>query len=349
VPLFTRHTTLLQAEYSEIKRRAQEQSAVLMGTPGSVGVRHVTGGEFYYRQFYDALGKKRAEYIGPAGEVRAETRAQSMRDAVELASTLVKEARALARDGYTRVDPRTSAVLAALANRDVFRGGAVLVGSHAHGVLLNELGARGPNFRTQDVDIARGSPLAVKLSPNESFESILAESFVPLLPVPGFGRDQPSTSFKTRGADPFRVDLVMPARGASVTTFAVPELRAHAAALPYLAYLLRAPLAAVVLGRESVVPVNVPRPEVLAWHKALVSQLRGDTRDKRTKDIEQASVLFAILAEDEPDALVSAFEDLPRSARTATRAGVGRAVTLLEKHDHRMAADTVRDIASSGA
>jgi hypothetical protein len=304
----------------------------------------VNGRAFYYRQFYDALGKKRAEYIGPEGEASAEARAQSTREAVELASALVKEARALSRDGYVRVDARVAAVLTALANRGVFRGGAVLVGSHAHGVLLNELGVRGPAFRTEDVDIGRGRSLTLALGPGESFETILAESFVPLLPVPALGRNHPSTSFKAQGADPFRVDLLAPARGSEVATLAVPELRAHAAALPYLGYLLREPRVGIALGREGVVPVNVPRPEAFAWHKMLVSQLRGETRDKRAKDLEQAAVLTATLAEDDPDALDAAFEALPRSARSATRAGAARVTSLLEKGGHARAAEVVRGI-----
>ncbi|MGH7437796.1 MAG: GSU2403 family nucleotidyltransferase fold protein [Polyangiaceae bacterium] len=344
MPLFTRHPTPLQTAYSDLKRRAQDRAAILPGTPGSVGIRTVSGRPFFYRQFYDALGKKRAEYIGAADGAKAEAGARSARDAVETAAALVKEARTLARDGYVRADPRAVAVLTALANRGLFRGGAVLVGSHAHGVLLNELGARGPAFRTEDVDVGRGKPLTLALEPEESFETLLAESFVPLFPVPGFGRKQPSTSFKARGADAFRVDLLAPARGADVGTVAVPELRAHAAALPYLAYLLREPLTGIVLGREGVVPVSVPRPEAFAWHKMLVSQLRGETLDKRAKDIEQAALLVAVLAEDAPEALAEAFDALPRSARAATRRGAARVVAILEKTCHARAREVLGEI-----
>ena len=53
-----------------------------------------------------ALGKKRAEYIGPVGEASAEARARSTREAVELAAALVKEARTLVesleKGGYAR-------------------------------------------------------------------------------------------------------------------------------------------------------------------------------------------------------------------------------------------------------
>jgi hypothetical protein len=52
---------------------------VLVGTPGSVDIRTVRGSSFYYRQFYDALGRKRAEYIGPVGNASAEARARSTR------------------------------------------------------------------------------------------------------------------------------------------------------------------------------------------------------------------------------------------------------------------------------
>ena len=80
--------------------------------------------------------------------------------------------------------------------------------------------------------------------------------------------------------------------------------------------------------------------EVFAWHKMLVSQLRGETREKRAKDIEQAAVLVAVLAEDEPDALGAAFDALPRSAR----AGAGRVVALLEKGQHASGAAVIRGI-----
>jgi hypothetical protein len=346
VSLVNRRSTLQQAAYSELKRRALEQPVVLSGTPGSVGLRMVGGRPFHYRQFYDALGKKRAEYIGPANEPVAEARAQSTREAIELAAALVKEARGLAREGYVRVDSRAGAVLAALANRGLFRGGAVLIGSHAHGVLLNELGVRGPAFRTEDVDLGRGRRLDVQLGPDETLQTILDESFLTLLPVPALGRKEPSTSFKARGPDPFRVDLLAPARGTEVATRAVPELGARAATLPYLGYLLEAPLQAVALGREAIVPVNVPRPEVFAWHKMLVSQLRGETREKRGKDTEQAATLAAALAEDEPDALHAAFDALPRGARSATRAGARRVIDVLDREGHARAAEVVQEIAA---
>jgi hypothetical protein len=334
MPLFSRHSRALQAAYSDVKRRALEPHTVLIGTAGSVSIRTVNGRAFYYRQFYDALGKKRASYLGAVGDAESENRARSMRESIVVAASLVEEARGLARAGYVRADRRTVAVLAALANRGFFRGGAVLVGSHACLALLNDLGVRATAFRTEDVDVARAHPIEVTLGPDDSLETILAESHVPLLPVPGFGRKAPSTSFKAKGSDPFRVDLLVPAAGREVTSRPVPELRAHATALPYLAYLLRDPIEAVVLGREGVVPVAVPRPEVFALHKMLVANMRGETRDKRRKDLDQAALLVAVLAEDEPDAIEEAARALPRSARSTTRVAARRVATLLAESGH---------------
>jgi hypothetical protein len=344
MPLFSRHSLLLQTGFSELKRRAVEQPFLLAGTPGSVGERNVNDRRFYYRQFYDAQGKKSAEYIGPVGDPESEARASAVRDEIELANTLVREARVLGQQGYVRLGGRAGAILASLANRGLFRAGAVLVGSHAYGALLNELGVKGAVFFTEDVDIARGRPLEVALAPTETFAQILAAPTVPLHPVPGMNRKAPSTSYKTPGGDRLRVDLLVPAEGSEVTIRAVPELKAYATALPYLAYLLSDPADAVVLGRESVVPVRVPRPETFAWHKMLVSQLRGETREKRGKDTSQAAVMVAVLAEDSPDALKDAFDALPRGSKGKTRAGAKAVLAVLEREGHGKA---VEELASA--
>jgi hypothetical protein len=342
--LFTRHPLVLQTAFSELKRRAQEQPFLLTGTPGSVSVREVSDRSFYYRQFYDAQGKKGAEYIGAVGAPQAEERAEAIREAIALTQTLVKEGRLLAQTGYVRADPRTGAILGALANRALFRAGAVLVGSHAYGALLNDLGVRAAAFATEDVDIARDKPLEVALTGTLDFEKILAESTVPLLPVPGFDRKAPVTSYKTAGRDRLRVDLLVPAAGSEVSIRAVPELNAHAQAMPYLRQLLVRPVDVVVLGREGVVPVRVPRPEAFAWHKVLLTQLRGATSDKRGKDRAQAAVLLAVLAEDAPDALEAGFAELPRGTKSKTRSAAKPVVELLERAGHERAVEVVREV-----
>jgi len=179
----------------------------------------------------------------------------------------------------------------------------------------------------------------------EGFEAILAESTVPLLPVPSLDRKSPATSYEARGSDRLRVDLLVPARGSEVSVRPVPELRAHAQAMPHLRALLARPVDAIALGREGVVPVRVPRAEAFALHKALVSQLRGATSDKRGKDAAQAAVLLAVLAEDAPAAIEEAFAELPRLVRAKTRIGLAVVAGLLERAGHGRAVEVVKGFA----
>ncbi len=87
-------------------------------------------------------------------------------------------------------------------------------------------------------------------------------------------RNRPPPS-SLQGADRLRVDLLVPASAASMKVVAVPELHAHATALPHFSYLLEQPMQSVLLGRFAVIPVNVPLPERFAWHKLLLSQLKS--------------------------------------------------------------------------
>src|SRR5450432_3682789 len=105
-----------------------------------------------------------------------------------------------------------------LANHGIFRGGALLVGSHAYGALLNELGARAANYFTEDIDIARGEKLKIALPEGGGFEKMLADSTILLNAVPGFDRKSPPTSYKAKGGDRLRVDLLVPIGGDEVKT-----------------------------------------------------------------------------------------------------------------------------------
>jgi len=342
--VFSRHPLLLQTAFSELKRQAGEQPFLLVGTPGSVGTREVAGRQFLYRQFYDAEGKKAAQYLGSAEDAAVAARASAVREQVLLTNALVKDARLLTERGYVRTGSRVVAIAAALANRALFRAGAVLVGSHAYGALLNELGVRAAAFTTEDVDIARGEPLELALAEDDGFERMLAESTVSLSPVPSFDRKTPPTSYKAPGRDRLRVDLLVPGANGGVTVKRVPELRAHATALPYLRYLLGDARDAVLLGREGVIPVRVPRPEAFTWHKMLVSQLRAGTSEKRAKDLLQAAVLFAVLAEDAPDALEAAFAVVPRSAKAKTRSGARQVLARFDKSGHERAGELMKQL-----
>jgi len=76
----------------------------------------------------------------------------------------------------------------------------------------------------------------------------------------------------------------------------------------------------------------------------LVSELRQDTSDKKPKDLEQAAVLCAVLAERDPSSLHEAFRDLPASARKKTRNAARTVLARLESTRHERAAEIVREL-----
>lgn len=330
--LFTKHPLALQTAFADLKRQALEQRALLVGTPGTVVVRVNGGHRFFYRDYYAPTGRKAADYVGPEADADAQGRAAELREQIAVANGLVGDAALLGHNGYVRVERRASAILAALANNGVFRAGALLVGSHAYGALLNELGARAAAFGTEDIDVARARRLA--LSGAKPFAAMLEDSLVPLRPVPQLDPGAPSTSYKPPGPDRLRVDLLAPASGEEVKVLAAPELGAHATGLPWLRYLVDEPLPGLVIGSSAMVPVNLPRPERLAWHKMLVSQSRHQTSEKAGKDVEQAATLVAILADSAPEELEDAFAAVPRAAREKTRRGARAVRARLAKTTH---------------
>jgi len=77
-------------------------------------------------------------------------------------------------------------------------------------------------------------------------------------------------------------------------------------------------------------------------HKMLVAQLRGAMREKQGKDVAQAAVLVAVLAEDAPDTLEEAYGGLPRRARLVAREGARRVLGRLEAAGDEQGADVLR-------
>lgn len=191
---------------------------------------------------------------------------------------------------------------------------ASLVGSHAYGALLNQLGVRAAQYATKDVDIARNAQLAFEAAPQLSFLEMLKTSGIAFFEVPNLNKRKPGTSFKEAGSSFFQVDLLVPSATDAIVTARVPELKAHATALPYLRYLLGDTQEITILAREGCCMVRVPTPERFALHKLIVSQLRKGG-GKTIKDVDQACVLFAVLADRHPGALADAAKAVPLSGR----------------------------------
>ena len=321
-PLYTLHPTPLAVLYSDLENHAAVTQEVLIGTPGSVTEReNARGFRFYTRQFYDPSGKRRESYIGgPIGSEEAEERAARVRAQVEETLRVAREVRLLGREGYQVADARTYATLASLHNHGVFRAGATLIGSHAFGALLNQLGARAAAYSTEDVDIARAEPLAFTEPPTASLLDMLKGSGVDFVEVPSQPA-QPSTRWKEAGRSRFHVDLLVPSPDERFEIIAIPELKAHAQSVPYLRYLLGETQPSLLIAREGCCQVRTPTAERFAIHKVLVSQLRGAGATKGARDLAQAAALLAVIAERTPGALAEAAARLPLSAGRQARAG----------------------------
>lgn len=328
--LYTSHSRALTLLHSEVEAATERQREVFAGTAGSVLEReNATGFRFYAHQFYGPDGKKKEKYLaGPVGTVEADKAAESLRLRIAETKGLVPTLRLLGREGFAITDPKTLATVATLHNRGLFRAGAVLVGSHAYGVILNRLGARAAAWTTTDIDIARGERLS---GGRVDLLATLRESGIDFVEVPELDRKRPATSFKEPGRSGLVVDLLATTNQDRPILVEVPELHAHAAGLPDLAYLLEETQPGALLGREGSCAVRVPVPERFAVHKVLVSSRRR-RNPKSEKDLLQAAVLSAILAESQSGALESAIESLRPRARKSFEESARRLLPLLSRH-----------------
>lgn len=342
--LYELHAPALMALYGDLENFARAQPAVLPGTPGSVLERtNASGFRFYAHQYYDANGKKVERYLaGPVGDAAADAKAKELGQRIGEINAALKNVRLLGREGFKLVDAKTFATLAALHNRRLFEAGALLVGSHAYGALLNQLAARAAQYATQDVDIARSTELTFAEPPRKSFLEIIRESGIAFAEIPQLDRRKPSTSFKEAGSSFFQVDLLVPSATDAIGAVRVPELKAHATALPYLKYLLAESHESLILAREGCCMVRIPTPERFAMHKLIVSQLRKQRGEKSMKDVSQASVLLAVTAERYPGALEAAAKAIPASARKYAKAASSLALAQLRAHPRAIQAlDTI--------
>jgi hypothetical protein len=322
--LYSTHETALQVVFSEVERYALSQEQVFAGTPGSLTRRAKSNGSvFYSRQYYDGSGKKREVYVaGPEGSLAADEKALALDHRIREAARAIASIRLLGRSGYTIADAKAQATLAVVHNLDFFAAGGILVGSHAFGALLNKLGVRAAPYATEDIDIARRESLALpRLA--RPFIDALKESGTEFVAVPGLPSSKPGTSYKEKGRSRFHVNLLVPSRNNTFPVVPIPELKVHAQALPYLSYLLGDTDMTALIAREGIVAIRVPTAERFALHKLLVSQLRTARDAKADRDLSQAAILLAVLADRHPGAIEDAAVALPRSAhRHLKRASV---------------------------
>jgi hypothetical protein len=297
--------------YGTIDGHVKAGAPVFIGAAGSIGKRtNQNGVEYYVHRFYGGAGTQQETYLGIVGQYDT----VPLQGQIDEVKALVPELRLLAREGFQVAAPKTYATLANLHLHGVFSAGATLIGSHAFGVLINQMGIRAAAYATEDVNVARREALAFEYIPEKSFLDMLRDSGINFVEIPQLDNKKPSTSFKQQGSSRFHVDLLVPSPNSEIQIIEVPELMARATALPYLSYVLGETEIASLIAREGCCLVRVPVAERFAVHKLVVSQLRVNRDTKTEKDIFQAAVLLAALGEKFPGAIESAVENLPVSA-----------------------------------
>ena len=163
-----------------------------LGTPGNLTQRTNEGGtKFWVHRYSDAVGRRHETYLGTNDDRAVLARLESLRKRIEEAT----------------VDRKTYSTLASLHNHGLFRAGAVLIGSHAFGTLLNGLGAKTVPYATEEADIARSEALALPELP--AFIDMLRETGIGFFEVPALNRRQHPTSFKEGGRSRLKVDLLL--------------------------------------------------------------------------------------------------------------------------------------------
>jgi hypothetical protein len=329
-PLYRLHELTIRTLYAEVKERANAAGRLLPGTPGTLVKRAGTGHEYWYRSYYPLPKKRSEEFVGPAADQAAH---ETMQGRIAHSEWTAKQVSTLSKLGYQVADKGAASVLVELHNRQLFTAGLTVVGTLAYMSWLNEYGAMATAARTQDIDLARRQSL--KLATSVSFLSSMQATQLPFARIPGLPSNRPSTSVKLPGAEGLRVDILAsgPVLGEVV---ALPELQWHAQTIPYYDYLLEDSRAAAMLAGGHCVPVMLPEPARMIWHKLYSSTRRAKEPAKAEKDLVQAVTLAAILIEQENVALRESFRLAPRELRAAGLSRLPRIETLLAQHSQAL-------------
>lgn len=303
--LFRAHELAFRTQYAELKERNLAEGELLPGTPGSLTLRSGTGHAYWYRVFYPAPGKQSEQLVCKDGDDAALASIRERMAFSEWCSTQVSHLRKL---GFQVADKATARVILELHNRGAFQAGLVLVGTLAYMAWLNELGAMAVSARTLDIDLARGQ--ALKLGAPLSFLAALKATGLPFVAIPGLPSSEPSTSVKLPGVQGLRVDVLAPGEFLG-GTLRLPELEWSAQTVPFYDYLLADPEPGALLAGGHCIPVRLPQAARMVWQKLYASSQRRGFPEKAAKDQQQALVLGALLAEQEAEALIRAFQQMP--------------------------------------
>jgi len=274
---------------------------------------HERNGRGYWYDSYRVGSQMKHGYIGedtPELRARLERLTEIKAEAKTRDAERSRLVRLLRSEGLTALDAGTGSLLGAMQRIGVFRLGGTLIGTMAFRLYEGELGLRlgtDAAAMTGDVDIASFERLSVALGDtvSEPLNEVLGD--LSFDPVPSLDKGK---VWRWRQTDKSTmVEFLTPSFEADEGLKPLPSLGVSAQALHFLNFLLARPIPAVGLYRSGVL-VQIPRPEAFAIHKLIVADRReGRDAIKARKDLAQAALLVAVLAEDRPGELREAWEE----------------------------------------
>jgi hypothetical protein len=293
----------LRTLFADLAQRVETASP-----SGSVYRRTLKGIEFLYAKV--PVGNTRLDlFLGKVGDTDAEARVVELERGTVMASDRRKTVSLLKSAGLSGPDRILGATLDTIAYHGLFRRGAVVVGAGAYlmsEALIGRTLSRA-TLMTGDLDIAV-SDLTLAAEPPDNFEQILQRADPTFAGIMQLDARKASSRFKTTSG--FLVDLVTPTiRRSDENPMPIARLRAGAAPLQHLAWLIENPVPTVALWGAGIA-VRVPQPARYAVHKLILPHKRfAGGRDKRGKDLAQASALIDALEQEDPFALQDALAD----------------------------------------
>lgn len=319
----------LQANVAELLDLLRVAQINAFGRDVSFLRRERKGRPYWYVRAPQRGGERPERYLGAETPdlLAAIEAAKGAQDAAAARRAIVRGLRAA---GLPAPDDRTGRLLQRLADSGAFRLRSVLVGTVAFQTYAALLGVRLPQaaVRTADVDLAQDYGVSVAL--DDALDTPLLDilrqfdhRFQPIAPPL-----EADKAVAYQLPDGFRVDVLTTHRGVGKgSTAHLRALGSDATPLPFMDFLLRAPVDALVLHDDGVL-VRAPDPARFAVHKLIVARRRGTANPKVGKDLSQAQTLIGVLAETDPFALREAYaEALARGP--AWRKALEEAASLL--------------------
>lgn len=301
------------SQLSDVAIRA-EMARSVAHLSGSFSQRQVRGRPYWYFKHVDASGKQRQIYVGPdSPEIRKLVEEKQSSSEPE---GLRRLARLAAVSGCQTTLSLHFKVIKRLSDYGFFRGGGVVIGSHAFIAYSNLLGVawrEGSAAYTLDIDFAHAGrslsvalPADVRVNTADAIES-LQMGFVPLLGGGGRG----AGSWVIPDTPEFTLDFVTPKTTVEGAAFTHEQLGITLQPLPFMEYSLEDVQQTVIFDMNGAVVINVPHPARYALHKLIVyGERSGEHRTKSNKDLQQSALLLHILRSQRPDEVEEAWRDL---------------------------------------